>query len=257
MQKNTILTGKKRRIFHVTMNRPEVMNAINIDILRGLQNALEQLASDDEMRVLILEGAGGNFCAGADMSMLNEGWGAPEWLKVMKLFGKVIRTMREIAQPIVIKLQGAAYGGGFNLALAGDLVVASHTSRLCQSFVNIGTVLDGGGTYFLPRLVGLARARELALLGEEIDGRRAASMGLIYKSVSNEDLDAEVDALADALSKKPLSAMALIKEGLEGSLDMCLKDVLEWEASHQSVLFQTVAHKEAVRAFLRSRGKKK
>jgi len=255
MQKDTIFTTKNHRIFHVTMNRPEVMNAIDIDILRGLQNALEQVASDEEMRVVILEGAGGNFCAGADMSMLDEGWGAPEWLRVMKLFGNVIRTMREIPQPIVIRLQGAAYGGGFNLALAGDFVVASHTSRLCQSFVHIGTALDGGGTYFLPRLVGLARARELALLGEEIDGRMAASMGLIYKSVSDEDLNVEVDALADALSKKPLSAMASIKEGLEGSLDMCLKDVLEWESSHQAILFQTVAHKEAVRDFLESRRK--
>jgi len=255
MQEDAILTMKYRRIFHVTMNRPEVMNAINVDILKGLKSALEEIASDEEMRVVILEGAGGNFCAGADMSMLNEGWGAPEWLNVMKMFGNVIRSMREIPQPIVIKLQGAAYGGGLNMALAGDFVIASHTSRLCQSFVNIGTALDGGGTYFLPRLVGLVKARELALLGEEIDGKMAASMGLIYKSVLDEELDTEVDTLANVLSKKSPPAMASIKEGLEGSLDMCLKNVLEWESSHQAILFQTVAHKEAIRNFLRSRRK--
>ena len=257
MQNNTVLARKTHRIFRVIMNRPKVMNAINIDILKGLKSALEQVASDEEMRVVVLEGTGKNFCAGADMSMLNEDWEAPEWLKVMKLFGAVIRTMREIPQPIIIKLQGAAYGGGFNLALAGDFVVASYTARLCQSFINIGMALDGGGTYFLPRLVGLARARELAFLGEEIDGRRAATMGLIYKSVPDKDVDTEVDTLADTLSRKPLSAMALIKEGLEGSLDMCLKDVLEWESSHQSVLLQTAYLKNAVQNFLRSRGKAK
>ena len=255
MQKDAVLTRKSRRVFHVTINRPEVMNAINIDILKGLQHALEEVASNDELRVVILEGAGGNFCAGADMSMLNKGWKAPEWLRVMKMFGNVIRLMREIPQPIVIKLQGAAYGGGLNMALAGDFVIASHTSRLCQSFVNIGTALDGGGTYFLPRLVGLVKARELALLGEEIDGKMAASMGLIYKSVLDEELDTEVDTLANVLSKKSPPAMASIKEGLEGSLDMCLKNVLEWESSHQAILFQTVAHKEAIRNFLRARRK--
>ena len=138
MQNETVLAKKTHRIFRVMMNRPKVMNAINIDILRGLKSALERVVSDEEMKVLVLEGAGGNFCAGADMSMLNKGWGAPEWLKVMKLFGAVIHSMREISQPIIIKLQGTAYGGGLNLALAGDFVVASHTARLCQSFVNIG-----------------------------------------------------------------------------------------------------------------------
>jgi len=255
MAKGVIVTKKKNRIFRLTMNRPKVMNAINLDILNGLKDTLELLASDDQVHVVLLEGAGGNFCAGADMAMLNQGWGAPEWLQVMKLFGKVISTMREIRQTIVVKLQGVAYGGGFNLALAGDLVVASHNARLCQSFVNIGTALDGGGTYFLPRLVGLAKARELALLGEEFDGKRAALMGLIYKSVPDEELDKAVDTLVDALSQKSLAALALIKEGFETSLDMCLRDVLEWEASHQSVLFQTSRQKEAVRKFFTSRGK--
>ena len=259
MPENTVLMRAEDRICTITMNRPKVMNAINLEILRALQKALDQVTSVtsyDEIRVVLLEGAGGNFSSGADMSLLNEDRGAPEWLLVMKLFGRVIRAMRELAQPIVVKLRGVAFGGGLNLALAGDFVLASHSSRLSQPFVNIGTALDGGGTYFLPRLVGLSRARELALIGGEINGKKAASIGLIYRSVPEEDLDSEVNSLAKTLSQKPLLAMALIKEGLEGSLDMSLKDVLEWESSHQAVIFQTIAHKKAVKNFLRSRAKK-
>ncbi|MCP4667731.1 MAG: 2-(1,2-epoxy-1,2-dihydrophenyl)acetyl-CoA isomerase, partial [Deltaproteobacteria bacterium] len=153
------------------------------------------------------------------------------------------------------KVRGVAYGLGANIALAGDFVVASLDARFCEVFVNIGVILDGGGTYFLPRLVGLARAKELALLGEEISGKSAADMGLIYKSVPEEDLDRETEALAKKLAQKSPSAMALIKEGLEGSFDMSLKEALEWEAAHQAIMLQTREHKEAVESFLGSRGK--
>jgi 2-(1,2-epoxy-1,2-dihydrophenyl)acetyl-CoA isomerase len=163
--------------------------------------------------------------------------------------------MREMRQPVISKVRGVAVGGGINLALAGDFVLASHDARLCEIFVHIGAILDGGGTYFLPRLVGMAKAKELALLGDFIDGKTAADMGLIYKSVPDGDLDRETETLAKRLTKRPLSALALIKEGLEGSFDMSLNKVLEWEAAHQSVLLQSKEHKEAVKAFLKSRGK--
>lgn len=163
--------------------------------------------------------------------------------------------MRELPQPIICKVRGVAYGVGANLALAGDFAICSHSARFCETFVNIGVIMDGGGTYFLPRLVGPAKAREIALLGEEIDGKTAASMGLIHKSFSDDDLDREVNALAHKLSEKSFPAVALIKEGLEGSLGMSLQQILEWEASHQSVMLQTSEHKEAVRLFLESRKK--
>ena len=159
-------------------------------------------------------------------------------------------------QPIIAKVRGVAVGAGANLALASDFVLASEGARFCEVFVNIGVILDAGGTYFLPRLVGLARARELALLGEMVEAKRAAEIGLIYRSLPDQDLDRETENLAQKLSQKSSLAMALIKEGLEKSLDMTLDEVLEWEAAHQSIMLQTEEHQEAVRRFLKARGKK-
>jgi len=167
----------------------------------------------------------------------------------------VLKRIREIPQPVLCKVQGVAVGGGANLALACDFVLASHNARFQEVFVHVGAGLDAGGTFFLPRLVGLAKARELAMLGEAIDGKTAASIGLIYKSVKNEALDGEVAKLAKALAAKSPRALASIKQGLDVSLDMSLSEVLEREAVHQSILFQTTEHKQAVKRFLKSRGK--
>lgn len=257
MSEKTVLVQKEDRICALVMNRPEVMNALNEELVNELLNGLEKIASDEAIRVVVLEGAGGNFSSGADMSLFLQNGTAPEWLEGMKRFGRLVRMIRDIPQPVITKVRGAAVGGGINLALAGDFVFASHDARLCENFVHIGAVLDGGGTYFLPRLVGLAKARELALLGDFFDGKTAASMGLIYKSVPDEDLDREVETLAKGLSGKSLKAMALIKTGLDGSFDMSLNEVLEWEAAHQAVMLQTSEHKEAVKNFLILRGKLK
>jgi 2-(1,2-epoxy-1,2-dihydrophenyl)acetyl-CoA isomerase len=255
MPNAAILVEKTDRICTITMNRPEVMNAYNADIGIGLQEAFNDVASDEGTSVVILTGAGRNFTSGADMALLNQGAPPPERLQMMKAVSKLITTMRELPQPIICKVRGAAYGIGSNLVHAGDFVIASDDARICEVFVNIGVIMDGGGHYFLPRAVGLAKARELALLGEEISGKEAAEIGLIYKSVPEPDLDREAHALATKLAAKSRQAMALIKEGLEGSLNMTLKEVMEWEASHQSIMLQTQEHKDAVRSFLQSRKK--
>jgi 2-(1,2-epoxy-1,2-dihydrophenyl)acetyl-CoA isomerase len=182
--------------------------------------------------------------------MLGSGLSASLSLEILRKLGGVILAIRKIPQPVVVKVRGAAWGGGANLALAGDFVLAAHDARFCEVFVNICTVLDGGGTYFLPRLVGLAKARELALLGDEFDGKTAASIGLIYKSVPGRQLDRHVNALAEKLSKRHLKALSLIKEGLESSFDMTLPEALEWEASHQAIMFQSEEHRESVKGFL-------
>jgi 2-(1,2-epoxy-1,2-dihydrophenyl)acetyl-CoA isomerase len=150
-------------------------------------------------------------------------------------------------------LKGVAVGGGANLALAADFVVAAENTRFCEIFINIGAILDYGGHYFLPRLVGLAKARELAMLGDEIDGNTAASIGLIYKAVPEDQLETQVETLANTLAHKPPLALRLIKEGLENSFDMSLKQVLDWEAAHQSIALQTPEHKEIVKFFLESK----
>ncbi|MEJ2718475.1 MAG: enoyl-CoA hydratase-related protein [Deltaproteobacteria bacterium] len=248
---------RKGRVLYLTMTRPEVMNAMNGPLMEELEAALAKAGADRDVGVVVLDGAGGNFCSGADMRLLGEGLSAPDWVPVMQILGRVIRTIREIPQPVVSKVRGAAVGGGANLALAADFVVAGHDARFCQVFINLGVGLDAGGTYFLPRLVGLAKARELALLGETISGEEAASIGLIYKSVPDDRLDREVDTLASKLAAKSLQASALIKSTLERSLSMSLAEVLDMETVHQAIMFQTTEHKEAVRSFFESRGKPK
>jgi 2-(1,2-epoxy-1,2-dihydrophenyl)acetyl-CoA isomerase len=257
MSNKTVLVQKDRRICTVLLNRPEVMNAINHDFIEDFENAFTQIAKDEEIRVVILEGAGANFCAGADMSWLDTQSGAPEMFHATKRFGRIILTIRQLPQPVINKVRGYAVGGGANLALSGDFVVVSQNARFIQAFVNLGVVLDGGGTYLLPRLVGPVKARELALLGDVVDGESAADLGLVYKCVPDEELDGEVASLASTLSEKTLGAMSLIKEGIETSVEMSLSEVIEWEASHQAVMLQTEEHKAAVKQFLRSRGKAK
>jgi len=256
MSPNTVSIIKKENIGTLVLNRPEVMNALNAEMIMALGAGIDQIASDENIKVVVVKGSGQHFSSGADMNLLDQEISPAQWLEDMRLFGRVIKRLREIPQPVVTLLRGVAAGGGANLALAGDFVVAADDARFIEIFVHIGLVLDGGGTYFLPRLVGLTRARELALLGNEIDGKTAAAIGLIYKSVSAEKLDAEVQALAEQLAHKPLVSMGLIKESLDGSFDKSLQEILDWEAAHQAILFQTPAHKEMVKMFLASRAKK-
>jgi 2-(1,2-epoxy-1,2-dihydrophenyl)acetyl-CoA isomerase len=251
-----ILIRKKEGICTMVLNRPEVMNAWSAELMDQLMKAMDRAAGDETVKVVILEGAGGNFCSGADMSLLDAGGSAPQRFIKMRELSRFIKTMREMPKPIIAKVRGFAVGAGANLALASDFVLAAESARFCEIFVNIGVIPDAGGLYFLPRLVGLARARELALLGDIIEAGRAAEIGLIYRAVPDKDLDQEVAALARKLSQRSSLALAVIKEGLEKSLDMTLDGVMEWEASHQSIMLQTEEHKEAVRRFLQARRKK-
>jgi 2-(1,2-epoxy-1,2-dihydrophenyl)acetyl-CoA isomerase len=255
MSAKTVLIQKKDTICTLVLNRPEVMNAMNEALILELKDAVKQIAAEDDVRVVVLKGAGKNFCSGADMSRLAAVASSHQTLEAIRYMNQIITGLREIPQPVVTALRGVAYGAGANLALAGDFVVAADDAKFCEIFVHIGAVLDAGGTYFLPRLVGLAKARELALLGNEIDGKTAASIGLIYKSVPGEKLDDEVAALVGNLTSKPLAAMRLIKAGLNESFDKRLKDILDWEAAHQAIRIQTPELKEIVAGFLKSRGK--
>jgi enoyl-CoA hydratase/carnithine racemase len=250
MSEKTVLISKDDKICTLTLNRPKVMNALNQDVSRELMTAFEQIDSDDAIHVIILQGAGKNFSTGADFSLFDEDHSVTEWLEGLRFLSRLVCKIREIPQPVIAKLNGAAFGGGSNLALAADFVIAANDARFCENFIHIGTILDTGGTYFLPRLVGLAKAREIAFLGEELTGETAAAMGLIYKSVTSGELDSEVMTLAQKLAQKSLTALALIKQGLETSFDKSLKEAMDWEAAHQAIMLQSPEHKAIVRMFL-------
>ncbi len=256
MPTKPVIIEKKDHIATLVLNRPEVMNAMSKGMILELHDAVKEIAADEDVRVAVLKGAGDHFSSGADISLFSESITPHDWLVAMKGVGRIVKTLREMPQPVVTLLKGVAVGGGANLALAGDFVIAADNARLCEIFVSIGLIMDYGGTYFLPRLVGLTKARELAMLGNEIDGKTAASIGLVYKSVPEDEIEKEVAALAATLAQKPPLGLRLIKEGLENSFDMSLKEVLDWEAAHQAIALQTPEHKEIVKLFLASKKNK-
>lgn len=253
---NTVLFDVKDRVCTLTLNRPKIMNAFNQQMIKEFQDALDRINSDKEINVVILEGAGGNFSSGADLSVRSLPLSAEDLHDFMKSFGKWIQTIKDLGQPVITKVRGLAVGGGANLALSGDFVVATHQARFLQIFIHLGLIPDCGGTYFLPRLVGLAKARELAMLGEEISGEDAASSGLIYRSCSDENLDNVVSTLAKKISEKSPVAMSLIKTGLDKSLNMSLDEVLAWETSKQTELLQSAEHQKYLNWFLQTRKSK-
>jgi len=253
MPSKPVIVEINDKIATLTLNRPDVMNAMSKDMIEDLWEAVKDLAADESIRVVILRGAGDHFCSGADINLFAGSIPSDEWVVAMKGVGRIVKTLREIPQPVIAMLKGVAVGGGANLALAADFVVAAENTRFCEIFINIGAILDYGGHYFLPRLVGLAKARELAMLGDEINGKTAASIGLIYKAVPEDQLETQVETLANTLAHKPPLALRLIKEGLENSFDMSLKQVLDWEAAHQSIALQTPEHKAIVKFFLESK----
>jgi 2-(1,2-epoxy-1,2-dihydrophenyl)acetyl-CoA isomerase len=249
-----VLIIKEGYMATVIINRKDVMNALNIETMKLLLSAFKQLASDEAVRVITLEGEGADFSVGADMTLLNEAIATSQWYFFLKnVASDLILTMRTMPKPLICKVRGNAYGFGVGLALAGDFVVASEDARFCEVFVNLGVTLDGGSSYFLPRLIGMVKARELALLGNVIDGKTAATVGLIYRAVPEKSLDGEVTALAQLLAEKSPQALASTKEALEGSFTRSLEAALEWEASHQAILLDSKEHKEAVRRFLNAR----
>jgi 2-(1,2-epoxy-1,2-dihydrophenyl)acetyl-CoA isomerase len=240
MSDNLIVVTKEENICSVMMNRPEMMNALNLDMIGELQDALNEIAEDYSVKVVILEALP-----------------APYWQHGMLKLHNVIRAMREMPQPIVAKVRGMAIGGGINIALACDFVVAADTARFQEVFVHHGLIIDCGGTYFLPRLVGMVKAKELALLGERFDGKTAAEIGLIYKSAPDEELDEQVNILAVKLAKKPLTSLSLIKNSLEKSFDLSLINMLEWEAAQQAIMVQTDELIQAGNRFFQKKDGKK
>jgi 2-(1,2-epoxy-1,2-dihydrophenyl)acetyl-CoA isomerase len=256
MSENTVLVNIQGKVCTLTINRPFIKNAWTLEFVEELRAAFFNVGRDREISVVVLEGAGRDFSSGADYALFKAELTAPVWLDGMRKLKELILAIRGIPQPVIAKVRGVAIGGGINLALAADFVIAAEDAKLCENFSNIGIIVDAGGNYFLPRLVGLVKARELAYLGDMLSGREAADIGLIYKAVPEAGLNAEVDALARRLAGKSLEVMALIKEALDTSFESSLSTTLEWEAAHQSIMTQTEGLKTAVNFYLESRKKK-
>jgi 2-(1,2-epoxy-1,2-dihydrophenyl)acetyl-CoA isomerase len=237
----------------LTLNRPDVFNAFNEQQSFDVLDALKQVAKNKDVRVLILTGAGKAFCSGQDLKSISGTKNRSLSESLYKRYNPMIKAMRNLPIPIICKLNGVAAGAGCSLALASDLIVASENASLIEVFVNVGLVLDSGSSYFLPRLVGSARAFELATLGSKVSAKQAAEWGMINKVVAAEELDNEVNVLAQHYAKSPTKAIALMKKMLNKSFNSTLDEMLEYEAYCQEIAGRSNDYKEGVEAFNQKR----
>ncbi len=240
----------------VTLDRAAVLNSFNRAMARELQAELDRLASDAEVRALVLTGAGRAFCAGQDLAEVVPPDGSPGpdvATLVAEGYNPLIRRIVALEKPIVCAVNGVAAGAGANIALACDFVLAAKNASFIQSFVNIGLVPDSGGTYFLPRLVGMARAKALALLGDRLPAEQALAFGLIYAVHEPEQLLAEARALASRLAQMPTLAIGLAKRALQASARGDLDAALELERELQGIASKSHDYREGVKAFQEKR----
>jgi 2-(1,2-epoxy-1,2-dihydrophenyl)acetyl-CoA isomerase len=253
MDFKTLRYAVENGVATITLNRPDVYNALNDEITYELQDALKAVAKDAAARVVVLTGEGKAFCSGQDLKASAATPNRSFQESLHKRYNPIIRAMRQLPKPIVCRLNGVAAGAGCSLALACDVVVAAEDAVLTEVFINIGLVPDSGSSYFLPRLVGMAKAFELCTLGSKVKATDAASWGLINRAVPADQLDDAVKTYTDYYATAPTKAIGLIKKMLQKSATATLDDMLEYEAYCQEIAGSTTDHKEGVQAFLEKR----
>jgi 2-(1,2-epoxy-1,2-dihydrophenyl)acetyl-CoA isomerase len=249
----TIEVNRASGVVTVTLNRPAKKNAVNAQMWNELLETFRAIASSAEDRVVVLTGAGGEFCAGADLT--GGGTGAPgqHQLAQMRHVGDVALALHRLPIPVIAKVRGVAVGAGCNMALGCDLVVASENARFSEIFSRRGLSIDFGGSWLLPRVVGMHRAKELALFAEIIDAAEAERIGLVNRVVPDSEIDEFVDAWAARLAAGPPIALAMTKRMLDNSLQVTLEEALDDEGVAQALNFTTADTAEAMKAFVEKR----
>ena len=256
MEYRSLIHHKEGGVEMITLNRPRALNALNAEMIEELLEAVGQSGEDIDVKVLILTGAGRAFCFGADISEFSQGQEHPTqngtWNLLLKT-QKIIRLLSGMRKPTIAALNGFATGLGLDLALACDLRIAAERAKLGEAFVSMGLLPDGGGTFFLPRLVGLAKAAEMIFTGEPITSLEAERIGLINRVVPTQDLVKCAQELADKLAKGPSLAIGLAKQAIWRNLTEDLDSALNFEAQSQKTCLESEDHREAVEAFLQRR----
>ena len=245
-----------RGVMRITLNRPEVLNSFNSLMAAEVHAALRRATSDQEIRAVLITGAGRAFCAGQDLAEFqSDGKSGPVDFAahVRKTYNPIAQAIRALEKPVVCAVNGVAAGAGANLALACDFVIASGTASFLQAFVKIGLVPDTGGTFFLPRLVGLARATAMMMLGEKVTAEEALAHGMIYRVCEPTRLKEEAEAFAERLATQATRGLGMTKRLLHASLANDLDAQLDLEAELQGEAGRTIDHAEGVAAFLQKR----
>jgi 2-(1,2-epoxy-1,2-dihydrophenyl)acetyl-CoA isomerase len=250
----TLLVGREGGIVTITLNRPEKKNALNLASWSELLTVLQEVADRPEDRAVVVTGAAGNFCSGADLSDPGMAAGSERpFMQYMRHLADPLLRLHRLPKPTIAKVDGVAVGIGLSLALGCDLVVASDRARFSEIFPRRGLTVDGGSSWLLPRLVGLHKAKELAMLGDIIPASEAAAIGLINKVVPLAELDKAVDDWAGRLANGPTLALSLTKRLLDNSFATSFDQALEDEARSQHVTFSTQDVREAMGAFAEKR----
>ena len=253
MSFETILYEKKGRVLTITLNRPQVLNAFTVTMGQEMLQAFHQAEDDEDVGCVVLTGAGRGFCAGADAREFQANIERGTLGSVQPQSESLCQLMFNLKKPIIAAINGPAVGVGFTMTLPCDLRIASERARLGAIFVRVGLVPEFGSSFILPRLVGLAKAKELALLGRIIDAQEALDIGLVSKVVTHEELMPETMSLATALAQGPTRTLGLAKEVLHRGLVSDLASAEELEARLLADCVRSPEHAEGVRAFLEKR----
>ncbi|MEK7389545.1 MAG: enoyl-CoA hydratase-related protein [Elusimicrobiota bacterium] len=252
-----LLVETKEGVLTLTLNRPDVLNALTLPMMEALSQALAKASSDPGVKAVIITGAGRAFCAGADLGDLQRRQSVKSFSlgdELRERFNPLIAKLRGLEKPVIGAINGLAAGAGASLILSTDLKICSDKATFLNAFVRVGLVPDSGMTYFLPRFLGYAKALEHAWLAKPITAEQAFSCGLVNAVVSPDDVQQQARAMAGELLKMPPLALALTKRAINRSLDAAsLAEQMEYESQLQEILGKTADHAEGVRAFVEKR----
>jgi 2-(1,2-epoxy-1,2-dihydrophenyl)acetyl-CoA isomerase len=250
----TIIYSVHEGIGSITLNRPDVFNSFNEELSAEFIDALKKTAKDDNIRVLVITGAGKAFCSGQDLKDIKNHSGKRSLSdSVLRRYNPMILAIREMPKPVICKLNGVAAGAGASLALACDIIVASENASLIEVFSNVGLVPDSGSSFFLPRLVGYNKAFELITLASKLTAGEAKTLGIIYQVVATDQLDGAANELAQKYAAGPTKAYGLTKKMLNKAYNSNLTDMLQYEAYCQEIAGNSEDYQEGVSAFVEKR----
>jgi 2-(1,2-epoxy-1,2-dihydrophenyl)acetyl-CoA isomerase len=252
MTQEHLLVEKLGPVLALTLNRPESLNAFSAEMVLGLTTAVRNAQNDPDVQVIVLSGAGRSFSAGGDVKTMGQAGPTQVYEHIGRL-NELILTMKETEKPIIAAVHGFAAGAGFNLALACDLIVAAEGSKFALSFSKVGLVSDGGGSYFLPKLIGPHLAKQFFFSAEPIAAERLYQLGVINSLIPLENLQEETTKLALKLAHGPGRAFGKQKKLIDHSLTSSLEEILEQERLTQVLMVQTEDHQEGVAAFKEKR----
>lgn len=249
-----ILTTTADGVATVTLNRPDRLNAIDIEMLDALIDALESAAQDDAVGAVVLAGAGRVFCAGADIGQMIDRTPA-DWERIVDHYLDPVRLIATMEKPVIARCHGDVVGGGLGLAIASDFRVGAESSRYCAPFVNLGLAgCDMSAGYFLPRLIGMGRATDMMMTARFVDAEEAQRIGLLTRLVPEAELDEAVQGLARAFAEGPARALAFTKNAIRRSVDRDMENEFDYEVFAQVQCLQSDVHRERVARFFARRG---